>query len=627
MTEKKTKEEKYPLLTKINSPADLRLMPEEQMAALCSEIRHFLVENVKVTGGHLASNLGVVELTVAMHRVFDSPADHFIFDVGHQSYVHKLLTGRRDDFSTLRTPGGMSGFTKRAESEHDPFGAGHSSTSVSAALGFAHADKLAKKDSFSIAVLGDGAFTGGMVHEALNNCSRDLRLIVILNENEMSISPNIGGFAKHIANLRASRGYHKVKRGTQNVLNSLPVIGKPLYNAVRGTKQFVKNTLYSSNYFEELGLFYLGPADGNDYESVRDLLLAAKEKGESVIVHLKTKKGKGYAPAEREPNKYHGIPPKGSAECENFSCRMGKKLLSMAEEDGRICAVTAAMCESTGLSPIKERFPERFFDVGIAEEHALTFSAAMAAGGARPYFAVYSSFLQRGYDNIIHDIALQKLPVTILIDRASLSSGDGPTHHGIYDVSMLSAIPEMTLFAPMSFAALEASLEASLAADGPCAVRYPNSAEIPGICGTFGDMAELLPKYSGEDGANTVIITYGKIAQEALSAQKKLSDEGVFAGVLMLTRLMPYENTAEEILPYIRTAEHIVFLEEGIRAGGVGMMMSDVLLRKYPEAFEKTKIDILAIDDGAVFGERGRSLYESAHISASDVVRICKKSR
>lgn len=627
MTEKKTKEEKYPLLTKINSPADLRLMPEEQMAALCSEIRHFLVENVKVTGGHLASNLGVVELTVAMHRVFDSPADHFIFDVGHQSYVHKLLTGRRDDFSTLRTPGGMSGFTKRAESEHDPFGAGHSSTSVSAALGFAHADKLAKKDSFSIAVLGDGAFTGGMVHEALNNCSRDLRLIVILNENEMSISPNIGGFAKHIANLRASRGYHKVKRGTQNVLNSLPVIGKPLYNAVRGTKQFVKNTLYSSNYFEELGLFYLGPADGNDYESVRDLLLAAKEKGESVIVHLKTKKGKGYAPAEREPNKYHGIPPKGSAECENFSCRMGKKLLSMAEEDGRICAVTAAMCESTGLSPIKERFPERFFDVGIAEEHALTFSAAMAAGGARPYFAVYSSFLQRGYDNIIHDIALQKLPVTMLIDRASLSSGDGPTHHGIYDVSMLSAIPEMTLFAPMSFAALEASLEASLAADGPCAVRYPNSAEIPVICGTFGDMAELLPKYSGEDGANTVIITYGKIAQEALSAQKKLSDEGVFAGVLMLTRLMPYENTAEEILPYIRTAEHIVFLEEGIRAGGVGMMMSDVLLRKYPEAFEKTKIDILAIDDGAVFGERGRSLYESAHISASDVVRICKKSR
>ena len=626
MTEKKTREEKYPLLYKINSPADLRAIPEGQMGALCSEIRHFLVENVKVTGGHLASNLGVVELTVAMHRVFDSPHDRFIFDVGHQSYVHKLLTGRRDDFPTLRTPGGLSGFTKRSESEHDPFGAGHSSTSVSAALGFAQADKLQGKECFSIAVLGDGAFTGGMIHEALNNCDRDLRMIVILNENEMSISPNIGGFAKHIANIRASRGYHKVKRGTQNVLNSLPVLGKPIYNAIRGTKQFVKNTLYSSNYFEELGLFYLGPADGNDYESVRDLLLAAKEKGESVIVHLKTKKGCGYAPAEREPNKYHGIPPKGTVECENFSSHMGKKLLSMAEGDSRICAVTAAMCESTGLLPMKEKYPERTYDVGIAEEHALTFSAAMAAGGMRPYFAVYSSFLQRGYDNIIHDIALQKLPVTILVDRAALATGDGPTHHGIYDVSMLSTIPDMTLYAPMSFASLEAAMEASLTTDGPCAIRYPNITEISEIVDCF-DNTDLSPRLLAKTNApRTVIVTYGKITHEALSAVRQLWDEGIDAGVLLLCRLMPYRLTAEEIFPYLCGCEHIIFLEESVRSSCVGMMLSDVFRREYGDTLGKIPTDILAIDDGALFGERARSLYSSARISAADVLATVKKN-
>ena len=628
MTEKKkTKEEKYPLLNRINSPADLREMPEEQMGALCSEIRHFLVENVRLTGGHLASNLGVVELTVAMHRVFDSPFDHFIFDVGHQSYVHKLLTGRRDRFSSLRTPGGLSGFTKRSESEHDPFGAGHSSTSVSAALGFACADKLQGRESFSIAVLGDGAFTGGMVHEALNNCDRSLRMVVILNENEMSISRNIGGFAKHIANIRASRGYHKVKRGTQNVLNSLPVIGKPLYNAVRGTKQFIKNSLYSSNYFEEMGLFYLGPADGNDYESVRDLLRLAKEKGESVIVHLKTKKGCGYAPAEREPNKYHGIPPKGSVECENFSAKMGKKLLSMAERDERICAVSAAMCESTGLSPFKESFPHRFYDVGIAEEHALTFSAALAAGGMRPYFAVYSSFLQRGYDNIIHDIALQDLPVTILIDRASFASGDGPTHHGIYDVSMLSAVPKMTLFAPMSFAALESALEESIKGDGPCAIRYPNSAEIHEICDAFGNMFDTKPKATYDNTPDTVIVTYGKITAEALKAQKALAEDGYDAGVLLISKLMPYNETAKELVPYLSGVRHIIFLEESIRPSCVGMMLSDIFSRDFKQTFDGVCFDILAIDDGALFGERGKTLYESAHISAEDVIRSVKERK
>ncbi len=614
--------QKYPLLNKINSPSDLRALPESAMPALCSEIRHFLVENVKITGGHLASNLGVVELTVAMHRVFDSPNDRFIFDVGHQSYVHKLLTGRRGDFLSLRTPGGMSGFTKRAESEHDPFGAGHSSTSVSAALGFAHADRICGKDSFSIAVLGDGAFTGGMVHEALNNCERDLRMIVVLNENEMSISRNIGGFAKHIANIRSSRGYHKVKERTQNVLNSLPLVGKPVYNAVRSTKQFIKNTLYSSNYFEEMGLFYLGPADGNDYESVRDLLLAAKEKGESSIVHLKTKKGKGYGPAEREPNKYHGIPPKGTAQAVNFSMKAGEYLVDMAEQDRRICAVTAAMCESTGLGDFRSVYPDRFFDVGIAEEHALTFCAGLAAGGMHPYFAVYSSFLQRGYDNIIHDIALQGLGVTILIDRAALAAGDGPTHHGIYDIQMLSAIPSMTLYAPMSFGSLHTAMKKTASLPSPSAVRYANSGECDAVNAAFAPDGTLSPKKTYENTPRTVIVTYGKLTAEVLCAVQLLSERGIDAGAVMLQQLMPFDEVAAQTAPLLEGAEHIIFAEECIRSGCVGMMLSDIFRRYYPDSVGSACIDILAIEDGALFGEKGKSLYECAHISSSDIIKL-----
>ncbi len=619
-----THRDKYPLLNRINSPADLRALPESYMPALCAEIRRFLVENVKKTGGHLASNLGVVELTVAMHRVFDSPSDRFIFDVGHQSYVHKLLTGRRDAFDSLRSPGGMSGFTKRSESVHDPFGAGHSSTSVSAALGFAHADKLQGQGSFSIAVLGDGAFTGGMIHEALNNCERDLRMIVILNENEMSISRNIGGFAKHIANLRASTGYQKIKRGAQSALNSLPVIGKPLYNAVRGTKQFVKNTLYSSNYFEEMGLFYIGPADGNDYESVRDLLLAAKQKGESSIVHLKTQKGKGYLPAEREPNKYHGIPPKGTVEKENFSLAAGKLLSDMAEENTKICAVTAAMCESTGLGDFKQRHPDRFFDVGIAEEHALTFSAALAADGMRPYFAVYSSFLQRGYDNIVHDIALQGLPVCILIDRASLSSGDGPTHHGIYDIEMLSALPHFTLFAPMSFSSLGQALERSALLSSPSGIRYPNSGEFTDLLAAFSPAEPLAPRATYTQTPHTVIVTYGRIASEALRAKELLAERGEDAGVVLLEQLMPYTDVAAQLAPPLAGARHIIYLEESVRAACVGMMLSDTFSRRYADSIGKIKSDVIAIDDGALWGERGKTLYESAGISAEDVVRCVR---
>ena len=615
--------EKYPLLSQINSPEDLRLLPESSMPALCREIRHFLVENVKSTGGHLASNLGVVELTVAIHRVFESPRDHLIFDVGHQSYVHKLLTGRRDMFTVLRRPGGMSGFTKKAESEHDPFGAGHSSTSVSAALGFATADRLNKSDAFTIAVLGDGAFTGGMVHEALNNCDPHLNLIIVLNENEMSISKNIGRFAKYIAHIRASGGYNKAKTKTKDVLNSIPLVGKPLYNLARDTKQFVKNSIYSSNYFEEMGLFYLGPADGNNYEIVKRMLVEAKNKGESSIIHIKTKKGKGYSPAEKEPNKYHGILPKGQHEELNFSHVMGEQLCKMAEESENICAVTAAMGDSTGLMPFKEKHPRRFFDVGIAEEHALTFSAALAAAGMRPYFAVYSSFLQRGYDNIIHDIALQNLPVCILIDRASFSAGDGPTHHGIYDVSMLGVVQNMTLFAPISFESLSKALDATKKLDSPSAIRYPNCSELKDISDKFGTDT-LLPKADFEKAPHTVIVTYGKIVKEAVAAKSALSDEGIEAGIILLEQLMPYTDIARELSYLIAGAKHVIFLEEGVRAGGASMMLSDALRSEHGDITDAMRIDVLAIKDGFTAGELGCTLYQSAHISASDVIKAVK---
>ena len=432
----------YIYLDKINSPADLKSLQEDEIAPLAEEIRAFLVEKVEQNGGHLASNLGVVELTLAIHRVFDIPNDHLIFDVGHQSYVHKIITGRKDQFETLRKGGGLSGFTKRSESECDCFGTGHSSTSVSAGLGFAQADKLLGVDASTIVVLGDGAFTGGMVHEALNNCERNLKLVIILNENEMSISKNIGSFAKVLTKLRLQQGYVNTKAITRKILSAIPFIGKPLLKLLRRIKQRIKDILYGSNYFENLGLFYIGPIDGNNEKQVEDALKLAKSCNESVLVHVNTVKGKGYEPAEKDPSKYHGISPKTSKpQKSSFSNEFGKHLSLLAKNDDKVCAITAAMLDGTGLCSFAEKFPERTFDVGIAEEHALTFACGLAAEGMKPYFAVYSTFLQRSYDNIIHDMALQNLPVKICIDRAGLNASDGPTHHGIYDVAMLSHIP------------------------------------------------------------------------------------------------------------------------------------------------------------------------------------------
>lgn len=624
---------KYRYLNDINSPEDLKKLPDSAMPELAEEIRDFLIKSVGETGGHLASNLGVVELTLALHRNFDLPKDHIIWDVGHQSYVHKIITGRKNEFSSLRKIGGLSGFTKREESEYDCFGTGHSSTSLSAALGFAHADKLNGTGGYTIAVVGDGAYTGGMIHEAINNIRRDLRLILILNENEMSISKNIGKFAKQIARLRSSKSYYRTKRHTARFIYRIPVIGPRIFRGIRRIKQNLKNIMYGSNYFEDIGIYYLGPVDGNDYEKLSVVLEEAKKASQSVIVHIKTKKGKGYLPAEAEPNKYHSVcSNNGHAESSrNFSLEFGNIIADMAREDDRICAITAAMGESTGLELFSLEYKNRFFDVGIAEAHALTFAAGLAADGMIPVFAVYSSFLQRGYDNIIHDIALQKLPVIICADRAGLSAGDGPTHHGIYDVAFVSH-SGITIYAPSGFLSLKDILTRAIRSSQPTLIRYSNCSEnrevishffgngfgIEGFCRFHADYS-----VSEAKDRDIIIITYGRIVSEALKLQKQLRKR---CGIILLEQLNPYADTARLISEYIPDNKNcrVLFWEEGIYAGGAGMLLGEELLRG--GYIKSCTYNILAVKDSFRPIRTSECIYDAYGIGLQDAMNIIGKT-
>ena len=613
----------YRILDTIRGEADVRALPREEIPALCGELRDFLVENVTKTGGHLASNLGVVELTVALHRVFDLPHDRVIFDVGHQSYVHKILSDRKDRFSTLRRGGGISGFEKLGESPFDAFGTGHASTSVSAALGYAEADRICGNDNYTVAVLGDGAFTGGMVHEALNNCRPDLRLIVVLNENEMSISRNTGALARHIAKMRSSGGYFRFKRSTKSFLSRVPLIGAPLLRGARRLKHAAKGALYGTSYFEGLGLKYLGPVDGNDYDAVENLLEEAKRRQCSVVLHLRTVKGKGYAPAEENPSAYHMV---GSAYANNFSEHFGSTLCQMAKKDDKVCAITAAMQVGVGLSEFAARYPDRFFDVGIAEEHAVTFAAGLAAADMKPYVAIYSTFLQRSYDNILHDVALQKLPVRFLVDRAALAGGDGPTHHGIFDVAYLSTVPSLCLFAPATFASLDRFLAASLSANMPMAIRYPNTKDDARITETFfadGSTDTVAHADFTDPAANkAIILTYGRIVTEAMTAAEKLRAQGIPTGVILLETLKPYDVPADRIASLLPSSPAaIVFLEEGIKNGGAGMLTLDKLCERHAARMQNKKTKVLAIDDNFAVRTQEESIYRTAKISANDVLR------
>lgn len=616
----------YKYLSDIKTPADLKQLDSDSVLELAEEIRDCLVNNVSESGGHLASNLGVVELTLALHRVFDTPVDKIVWDVGHQSYVHKMLTGRFDEFDTLRTPGGLSGFTKISESEYDAFGAGHSSTSISAALGLAEASHLLGKDSYSVAVVGDGAFTGGMIYEALNNCDRTegIKLIIVLNENEMSISKNIGSVAKSLSKIRNRAGYFKTKAVTRGVLNKIPLIGKPLVSLLIKIKKAIKNILYGSNYFENLGLYYIGPVDGHDMNALEATLTEARKYEQSVVVHVKTQKGRGFAPAEERPDKYHSVAAKDAEQAGGFSKVFGDTIVECAKEDKSICAITAAMGRGTGLGLFEKEYPDRFFDVGIAEEHAVTFAAGLAVGDIKPVCAIYSTFLQRAYDNIIHDVALQNLPVIFAVDRAGLNVADGATHHGIFDVSFLSAIPNMTIFTPSTYESLERAIKNSLKMNSPVAIRYPNAVEDEMVKAAFySDKSDKSPvrAFGVNETTENIIITHGRMATVALDAMAMLQEEGIRAGILLCEFIKPYDKLTlmlSEKLP--EYAKNIIFLEEEIMSGGFGMNLSSEMKRQ--GIGYRSRHKIIAVDDDFVIPQKGETVWQAAGVDAATVSEI-----
>ena len=620
----------YKYLGRVGSPEDIKKLSYEEIDTLCGEIRDHIVEVTTQNGGHLASNLGVVELTVAIHNVFNSPKDHIIFDVGHQSYTHKLLTGRYKDFGSLRQAGGITGFTNREESVYDCFGAGHSSTSLSAGLGFAASDKIVGNDAYTVVVLGDGAFTGGMIHEALNNCDKDMKLIIILNENEMSISKNIGRFATSIAKLRRKKGYFKAKKFTVSFIKRIPLVGNALFRGVRNFKKSLKNILYRSNYFEDMGLYYLGPADGNNYRDVEALLEAAKSAGESVLVHLKTKKGYGYAPAEENPSKYHGLQPKDSQKpSATFSGEFGKAICDIAKEDRKICAITAAMSAGTGLDDFAKQYPERFFDVGIAEEHAVTFAAGLAANGMKPVFAVYSSFLQRSYDQMIHDVALQNLPIVICVDRAGFNNSDGATHHGIFDVAFTSQMPNFKIYSPTTFRLLDKVLKESVEGSAPAVIRYPSGSESDAVknafyCGDEDCKIGIKCDVSAEFLPETVIVTHGKIVIEALWAKKLLKEQGKDVAIILCEYIAPYDELAKEINDFwaANAPQNVVFLEEEIKSGGFGMLLSQKMSDL--GILDGKKHLILAAENAFVTRKTGESYLEASGLDRRGIAEKIK---
>ncbi len=583
------------ILETIKSPKDVKKLTLDQMTQLCEEIRRFLVGSVSRTGGHLSSNLGTVELTVAIHKVFDLPEDKLIWDVGHQSYTHKLLTGRREAFSSLRQKDGISGFPRPSESKYDAFIGGHSSTSISAALGICMAKKLSHDEGKVIAVIGDGAFTGGMAYEAMNNAGKRAdNLIVILNHNEMSISKNVGAFSRYLASIRSNPGYLRMKRRVETVLDHTPLIGKHLKETLLSSKSMIKNLLYHSTFFEDFGFGYLGPVDGHDLPALIKTLTNAKNYGKPAFVHVDTIKGRGYSFAEENPGAFHGIskfdvdtglPCAIQQDC--YSQVMGRVITGLAAQNKKICAVTAAMKYGTGLQDFAHAYRDRFFDVGIAEQHAVTFCAGLASAGYLPVFAVYSSFLQRAYDQVIHDASIERQHIVLAVDRAGIVGEDGETHQGIFDVSFLTSVPGMTLYSPCGFAELELCLKRAVEEDtGVVAVRYPRGTQEEDC----GDISEYQPYLFLGTGAKTLLVTYGRLYAEAVRVRKSLAGEGYPADILKLTRLAPFP---EEILEICGRYDNILFYEEGIRNGGIG---EQLFARLGQEGFAG-KMQLHAIED------------------------------
>lgn len=570
------------LLESIHSPADVKALEKEQLPQLCRELRSFLIESVSQTGGHLAANLGAVELTVAIHRVFDTASDRLVFDVGHQCYVHKALTGRRELFATLRQFGGLSGFPKPYESEHDAFIAGHASNSVSVALGMARARTLQKEDYSVLALIGDGALTGGLAYEGLNDAGASHEpLIVILNDNGMSINPNVGAMPGHLARLRSKPAYYHFKKWYRGLFGKHPEQNS-LYRFNHRIKSSLKKTLWpGSTLFEDMGFTYLGPIDGHDLPRLCDVLQWAKELNSPVVVHVNTVKGKGYPYAEQNPGKFHGVSPfdpetglvkKPSGE--SFSSVFGRTLSDCAARDSRVCAVTAAMADGTGLSGFAKEFPERFFDVAIAEGHGVSMSAGLASQGMIPVFAVYSTFLQRGYDELIHDVSLEQLHVVLAVDRAGLVGADGETHHGCFDVLFLSEIPGFTVLCPASFAELRSMLrQAVFELEGPVAVRYPRGGE-----GVFQADTSDKPIVSLRQGGDVTLVSYSILVNHLLEAADLLAADGIQAEIVKLNRVSPLED--ETICAALGGRKRLLVLEDAFGAGCVGQRLAAILAER-----------------------------------------------
>lgn len=571
-------------LMKHRFPDDLKKMDNDELELLSYEIRDFLVEEVSKTGGHLASNLGAVELSIALHKVFDSPKDKLIWDVGHQTYVHKILTGRADKFPGLRQLNGLSGFPKSKESPHDIFDTGHSSTSISLGLGMAAARDVKGEDYNVISIIGDGALTGGVAFEALNNvASLNSKMIVILNDNEMSISKNTGGFPKYLGRLRGSDKYLSMKSQIKKNVSKVPVIGEGMITGLKNARKSIKYAMIDGIIFEELGFKYFGPVDGHDINELCETLELAKEYKKPVFIHVITKKGKGYSKAEERPDIFHGIGPFDmdtgipikTSDKPSYSKVFGNKLTKMADEDDRIVAISAAMIDGTGLDSFKEKHPDKIFDVGIAEGHAVTFAAGLAKAGLRPYFAVYSTFLQRAYDEVIEDVCLQNLPVVFCIDRAGIVGADGETHHGIFDLSYLRHIPNMTIMAPKDGAELEAMLEFSKTIDGPCAIRYPR--------GSAADISKpnkitLGKSHQLKRGTDVEIWSVGTMADKVIKAADILKAKGISASIINTEFVKPLDT--DRLKKSAEKYPLIVTVEDNVVSGGIGEGIKDIVSLK-----------------------------------------------
>ena len=615
------------ILEHIEGPWDVKNLSPEELKTLAAEIRQFLIEKISVTGGHLASNLGVVELTIALYLAFDLPRDKVIWDVGHQSYTHKILSGRREMFDELRQYGGMSGFPKRKESPYDSFDTGHSSTSISAGLGIAQGRDLLGEDYAVISVIGDCALTGGMAYEALNNAAHlKKNFIIVLNDNNMSISENVGGMSKYLSSLRSGAGYNELKRRVSETLLKIPVVGAGLVEKISRTKDSIKQLVIPGMLFENMGVTYLGPVDGHDIKAMVKTLKEARRMDHAVLVHVLTKKGKGYAPAEKNPSRFHGIDPFDIATGKSLKEKIyptytdvfSKEICRLAETENRLVAVTAAMPDGTGLKAFSRYFPDRFFDVGIAEQHAVTSAAGMAAAGLKPVVAVYSSFLQRGFDQVLHDVCIQNLPVIFALDRAGLVGSDGETHQGIFDLSYLSCIPNMSIMAPKNLWELRQELEFAVCHyDGPIAIRYPRGQAYRGL----KEFDAPIEYGKGEllyEGSRIALLAVGSMVSTAEHVREKLKSAGFQCTLANGRFIKPVDYELADRLA--QAHELMVILEENVLQGGYGLQVKAYVQEHYPHVHVLT----IALPDAYVEHGNVSVLRQTLGIDSDSVIRTMR---